>query len=191
MISNVTAKTAQVQNIKTHTSPANAIKNYLLPFMVLFAVAIISGLFYYLVPRSWNWLASQTALWIHLITGIISFFFLVPYVLSHHKDKKEAFINLIFVWRAFRRRENESDWSYQQRIFGHILNWIMALLGLSGLLLLIPSILWMSGTVWMAGYPAYKIANLAHLGLALLSLAFIGFHVVRRPKRVKKTPEKN
>lgn len=191
MISNVAAKTAQVQNIKTRTSAANAIKNYLLPFMVLFAVAIISGLFYYLVPRSWNWLASQTALWIHLITGIVSFFFLVPYVLSHHKDKKEAFINLLFVWSAFRRRENERDWSYQQRIFGHILNWIMALLGLSGLLLLIPSILWMSGTVWMAGYPAYKIANLAHLGLALLSLAFIGFHVVRRPKRVKKTPEKN
>jgi len=186
MISNVTAKTAQVQNIKTRTSPANAIKSYLLPFMVLFAIAIISGLFYYLVPRSWNWLASQTALWIHLITGIISFFFLVPYVLSHHKDKKEAFINLIFVWRAFRRRENENDWSYQQRIFGHILNWIMALLGLSGLLLLIPSILWMSGTVWMAGYSAYKIANLAHLGLAFLSLAFIGFHVVRRPKRVKR-----
>ncbi|MCE7861423.1 MAG: hypothetical protein DYG86_16780, partial [Chloroflexi bacterium CFX2] len=98
----------------------------------------------------------------------------------------EAFINLLFVWSAFRRRENERDWSYQQRIFGHILNWIMALLGLSGLLLLIPSILWMSGTVWMAGYSAYKIANLAHLGLALLSLAFIGFHVIRRPKRVKR-----
>ncbi len=186
MITNVTAKTAQAQNIKIRTSPADMVKNFLLPFMVLFAIALVSGLFYYLVPRSWNWLASQTALWLHLITGIVSFFFLIPYVLSHHKDKKEAFINLFFVWRAFRRRENESDWLYQQRIFGHILNWITALLGLSGLLLLIPSILWVSGVVWMVGYSAYKIANLAHLGLALLSLAFIGFHVVRRPKRIKR-----
>ncbi|GMV33646.1 MAG: hypothetical protein DYG85_04785 [Chloroflexi bacterium CFX1] len=186
MITPITAKTAEIQNVKVRTSPASAIKHYLLPFMVFFAVALVSGLFYYLVPRSWNWLASQTALWIHLLTGVISFFYLVPYVLSHHKEKKEAFINLIFVWRAFRRRENENDWSYQQRIFGHILNWVMSLLGLSGLILLIPSILWMSGMVFMAGYPAYKIANAAHLGLALISLAFIGFHVIRRPKRAKK-----
>lgn len=151
--------------------------------MVCFAVALVSGLFYYLVPRSWNWFAAQAALWIHLIVGVVAFFFLVPYLLSHYKQKKESALNLIFVWRALRRRENESDWAHQQRSYGHILNWTMALLGLSGLLLLIPSLLWMSGIVWMAGYSAYRVANAAHLGLALLALAFIGFHVARRRKR--------
>ncbi|HMR99116.1 MAG TPA: hypothetical protein PKE62_07655 [Anaerolineales bacterium] len=180
MITNITAKSRTSARI----SPAvKAVRDYLLPFMVCFAVALVSGLFYYLVPRSWNWFASQAALWIHLITGILGFFYLIPYVLSHYKKKGESAINLIFVWRAFRRNENESDWSYQQRVYGHILNWIMALLGLSGFVLLIPSLLWMGGVVWMAGYPAYQIANLGHLGFALLALTFIGFHVARRRKR--------
>ena len=181
MITNATAKPQTSARI----SPAvKAVRDYLLPFMVCFAIALVSGLFYYLVPRSWNWRASQAALWIHLITGILGFFYLIPYVSSHYKKKGESAINLIFVWRAFRRSENESDWAYQQRVYGHILNWLMAWLGLSGLLLLIPSVLWMSGVVWMAGYSAYKIANAAHLGLAALALAFIGFHVARRRKRI-------
>ncbi len=183
MITNTTAQAQTASRTSVRTPAAQAVRDYLLPFMVCFAIALVSGLFYYLVPRSWNWTASQAALWIHLITGVLGFFYLVPYVLSHYKKKGESAINLIFVWRAFRRNENESDWAYQQRVFGHILNWLMALLGLSGFVILIPSFLWMSGVVWMAGYPAYQIANLAHLGFALLALAFIGFHVARRRKR--------
>ncbi|MCZ2120629.1 MAG: hypothetical protein LC108_00015 [Anaerolineales bacterium] len=183
MITNTTAQAQTASRTSVRTPAAQAVRDYLLPFMVCFAISLVSGLFYYLVPRSWNWTASQAALWIHLITGVLGFFYLVPYVLSHYKKKGESAINLIFVWRAFRRNENESDWAYQQRVFGHILNWLMALLGLSGFVILIPSFLWMSGVVWMAGYPAYQIANLAHLGFALLALAFIGFHVARRRKR--------
>jgi len=183
MITNATAKSRAATRTSAHTPAAQAVRYFLLPFMICFSIAFVSGLFYYLVPRSWNWTASQAALWIHLITGILSFLFLIPYVLSHYKTKGESAINLILVWRAFRRNENQSDWSYQQRIFGHILNWFMALLGLSGFIFIIPSLLWMSGVVWMAGYPAYQIANITHLGLALLSLAFIGFHVARRRKR--------
>lgn len=168
---------------KPQPSALHAFTRYLLPFMVFFAIALISGLFYYLVPRDWNWNASQVALWIHLLSGIIGFFYLVPYVLTHYKDKGEDALNLIFLWRAFRRRNDESDWTYQQRVFGHILNWLMALLGLSGLLLALPGILWLGGVVWMSGYPAYQIANLTHLGLAHFALAFIGFHIARKRKR--------
>ena len=170
--------------LKPHPSAANAFTRYLLPFMVFFAIALVSGLFYYLVPRDWNWNASQAALWIHLITGFISFFYLIPYVLIHYKEKDEDALNLILIWRAFRRRDGESDWSYQQRIFGHILNWLMALLGLSGLILAVPGVLWFGGVVWLAGYPAYQIANLTHLGIALFALAFIGFHIARKRKRL-------
>lgn len=186
MITNVADKS----RTSVRVSPVvKAVRDYLLPFMVCFAIAFISGLVYYLVPRSWNWFVSQTALWIHLIVGVVAFFFLVPYLLSHYKQKKESALNLIFVWRAFRRREKESGWTYQQRIYGHILNWIMAALGVSGLLLLVPSLLWMGGFVWMAGYPAYRIANTAHLGFALLALTLIGFHVARRRKRKNLTNE--
>jgi len=175
---------ATTATTKPQNPAAQTISRTLLPFMVFFAIALISGLFYYLVPRNWNWNASQAALWIHLITGIIGFFFLIPYVLTHYKEKNEDALNLIFLWRAFRRRESESDWSYQQRIFGHVLNWLMALLGLSGLILALPGVLWLGGVVWMAGYSAYQIANLTHLGLALFSLAFIGFHIARKRKRL-------
>lgn len=163
-----------------------AINRYLLPFVVLFAMAQVSGLFYFLVPRSWNWRVSQTALWVHLIAGVASFFFLAPYVLVHAKEKKEEVFNLIFLWRAIRRQNDETDWSYQQRIFGHILNWIMVLLALSGLLLALPGVLWLGGVVWLAGYPAYQIANLAHLGLAMFALALIGLHIARKRKRTNR-----
>lgn len=166
---------------------AQTINRTLLPFMVFFAIALVSGLFYYLVPRDWNWNVSQAALWIHLLSGTISFLFLIPYVLTHYKDKGEDPRNLLLPWRAFRRHDDETDWSYQQRIFGHILNWLMALLALSGFILALPGLLWLGGVVWLAGYPAYQLANLAHLGLALLSLAFIGFHIARKRKR---TPRK-
>lgn len=168
---------------KPQPSAAQTITRYLLPFMVFFAIALVSGLFYYLVPRDWNWSASQAALWIHLITGIIGFFYLTPYVQAHYKEKDEDALNLILLWRAFRRRDDESDWSYQQRIYGHILNWLMVLLGISGLILALPGVLWLGGVVWLAGYSAYQIANLTHLGLALVTLAFIGFHIARKRKR--------
>ncbi len=166
------------------TNPAaQTVNRTLLPFMVFFAIALISGLFYYLVPRNWNWNASQAALWIHLLSGFIGFFFIIPYILNHHKDKGEDTLNLILFWRAFRRHAQESDWSYQQRIYGHILNWVMALLGLSGLIIALPAILWLAGIVWLPGYLVYQIGNLIHLGLALIALAFIGFHIARKRKR--------
>jgi len=174
---------ATTATTKLQPSAVYAFTRYLLPFMVFFAIALVSGLFYYLVPHDWNWTASQAALWIHLITGMIGFFYLIPYVLTHYKEKNEDALNLIFLWRAFRRRENESDWAYQQRVFGHILNWLMALLGISGLVLALPGVLWLGGVVWLAGYSAYQIANLTHLGLSLAALAFIGFHIARKRKK--------
>lgn len=163
---------------------AQSINRYLLPFMVLCAIALVSGLFYYLVPHDWNWTASHAALWIHILTGMACILFLVPYVLAHHKEKGEATLNLIFVWRAFRRRGNESDWSHQQRICGHVLNWLMALLGLSGLVIALPGVLWLAGVVWLPGYWVYRVGNLIHLGLALIALAFIGIHIARKRKRL-------
>lgn len=188
MITNATAKSRPSARSRVQTPAARAVRRHLLPFMASFAVSLISGLFYYLVPHAWNWSASQIALWIHLVVGALGFYFLIPYVIFHHEKKNEPTLNIVFFWRAFRRREHESGWSYQQRIFGHILNWTLTLLGLSGFMLIIPSVLWVSGVVWMAGYPAYRIANLAHLGLALLASAFIGFHVARQRKRKRIHP---
>ncbi|MBI2332906.1 MAG: cytochrome b/b6 domain-containing protein [Chloroflexi bacterium] len=172
-----------IATTKPQPSAAHAFTRYLLPFMVSFAIALVSGLFYYLVPHDWNWAASQAALWIHLISGIIGIFYLVPYVLAHYKEKDEDPLNLIFPWRAFRRRGNESDWSYQQRIYGHTLNWLMALLSISGLVIALPGVLWLGGVVWLPGYTATQAGNLIHLGLALIALAFIGFHIARKRKR--------
>lgn len=184
MATSATVKTRSTGKTRPHAG--QVIHRYLLPFMVFFAIAFITGLFYYLVPRDWRWNVSQAALWIHLVSGVAGFGFLIPYVRYHYKQKGEETRNLLLLWRAFRRREAETDWTYQQRMFGHILNWLMALLGLSGLLLTVPGILWLAGVVWMAGYPAYQIANLTHLGLALAALAFIGFHVARKRKRKNK-----
>lgn len=175
--------TDRLVSTKPQPAAAQAMTHQLLVFMVCFAVALVSGLFYYLAPHDWNWTTSQAALWVHLIFGVAAFVFLIPFVLAHSSCKQEAALNLILLWRAFRRRDDESDWSYQQRIFGHFLNWLMALLGLSGLILALPGILWLGGVTWMAGYPAYQIANLTHLGLALSSLALIGLHIARKKKR--------
>ncbi|HIE55270.1 MAG TPA: hypothetical protein EYP90_08845 [Chromatiaceae bacterium] len=160
--------------------PSQATIRLLLAFVLLFAVALVSGFFYYLVPRDWNWAASKAALIIHIISGIASLIVFIPYVIAHQQDEEANRRNLLMPWLAFRREAGESDWIYKQRIYGHILNWSVILLGLSGIAVSLPGLLWLGGFVWLPDYLAYQVSNAIHLGLTFITLAFIGLHLVRR-----------
>lgn len=154
---------------------------FLLAFALLFAVALVSGLFYYLVPHSWNWHISRAALVIHVVSGVACLVAYWPFVRVHQKGKEGGDgRNLLRPWRARRRHDGEANCVYKKRLNGHLLNWSLILLGVSGGLMLVPSLLWLLGIVWLPGYLAYQAVNALHLGLALLATALIGLHMSRR-----------
>lgn len=154
---------------------------YLLAFALLFATALVSGLFYYLVPPSWNWPISQAALVIHIVSGVACLVAYWPFVRVHQRGKEGGDgRNLLQPWRARRRRDGEPDRVYKKRLNGHLLNWSLIGLGVSGGLMFVPSLLWLLDMVWLPGYLAYQAVNALHLGLALLATAMIGLHMSRR-----------
>lgn len=165
----------------SHTINWIRLHRFLLAFVLLFAVALVSGLFYYLAPHTWNWPVSQAALVIHVVSGAASLAAYWPFVRVHQKGKEGGDSrNLLRPWRARRRREEELDRVYRKRLSGHLLNWSLVLLGVSGGLMAAPSLLWLLGVVWLPGYLAYQAVNALHLGLALLAAALIGLHMNRR-----------
>lgn len=169
----------------TQTTPRKAVNwvmlhRYLLAFALLFALALSSGLYYYLAPRAWNWPVSQAALIIHVISGTACVIVYWPFVRVHQKGKEGNGRNLFLPWRAIRRRDGEPDRVYHKRLNGHALNWSLILLGLTGGLMFVPSLLWLLDMVWLPGYLAYQAVNALHLGLALLATAMIGLHMSRR-----------
>lgn len=153
----------------------------LLVFALLFATALVSGIFYFLVPHSWNWNISQAALIVHIVSGVGCLGAYWPFVRVHQKGKDGGDgRNLLRPWRARRRRAGEPEFIYKQRLNGHLLNWSLILLGVSGGLMFVPSLLWLLGVIWLPGYLAYQAVNALHLGLALLATAMIGVHMRRR-----------
>lgn len=152
---------------------------FLLAFALLFATALVSGLFYYLVPHSWNWNISQAALIIHIFSGVAGLVAYWPFVRVHQKGKDGGDSrNLLQPWRV-RRRAGEPAHIYRKRLNGHLLNWSLILLGVSGGLMFVPSLLWLVGVIWLPGYLAYQAVNALHLGLALLAAALTGLHMRR------------
>lgn len=155
----------------------------LLAFTLLFASALVSGLFYYLAPPRWNWSVSQAALIIHVVSGVASLAAYWPFVRVHQRSKEGGDgRNLVQPWRAVRHRDGELAQVHIRRLTGHLLNGSLILLGVSGGLMAAPSLLWLMGIVWLPGYLAYQAVNTLHLGLALLAASLVGLHMSRRSR---------
>lgn len=177
----VNARATMLSKQPSKTGKWIILHRLLLAFALLFATALVSGLFYYLVPHNWNWNISQTALIIHIVSGIACLGAYWPFVRAHQKGKEGGDgRNFLRPWRARHRREGEPDYIYKKRLNGHLLNWSLILPGVSGGLMFAPSLLWLLGVIWLPGYLAYQAVNALHLGLALLATAMIGVHMRRR-----------
>lgn len=144
-----------------------------------FAVAFISGLYYYLVPPGFNWGLSQAVLIVHMLAGLVALGCFIPFVIRHQRAIEGRSLWLLAPWLALKRGQKEPAHRFWQRLAGHGLTWSLVLAGVSGLLVTVPAWLWYAGVVWLPGYLGYRVANTVHLVAGLAAAGLLAWHLVR------------
>lgn len=152
----------------------------LLTFTVTFGLALVTGVYYYLVPHGFNWNASQGALVAHLIAGLLVFGLIIPFTIAHQRQQEGRSRFLLTPWPALRRRQDEPAGLYRKRLSGHALHWAMLILNLSGIFMIMPALLWFAGIIWLPGYLAYQLSHALHLGMTLVVVGLLLLHFTRR-----------
>jgi len=152
----------------------------LLAFAMLFGVSFSSGFYVGLVPLALQPSVYQAALVLHIAAGAASLVAYAPFVLAHQRRQEGDPRALLQPWRAWRKREDESPAARVKRLNGHALHASIALVGATGLLLVVPSGLWAAGIIWLPGYAARRAASAGHLGTALLCAVLMLVHTRRR-----------
>lgn len=148
----------------------------LIAFAAMFGVALMSGLFYYLVPHDLNWHVSQASLLLHLATGTVAVVAFTTYVVAHQREQEGRSLLLIAPWLAIRRTEGETRWRHRQRLWGYALTWTTMLVVTSGVLVSLPGMLWFADVIWLPGYLMVRSGNAVHLVLSLAGVGLIWVH---------------
>ena len=146
-----------------------------LGFAASFAIAAISGLFYWLIPWHWSWDTSQLALLIHLSIGLVCLALWLPYSLIHLRDKDSNWASSLWRWPLQGKRRHGR---FLQIAYGGF--WLMLLLLLSGLLLSWPALLWLAqGQAWLWPFGTTEVIRWAHLGLSIAACLALWAHLPR------------
>lgn len=146
-------------------------------FVIGFSVTLISGLWYWLVPREMNWNASQTVLVLHLAGGVISLILVLVFYFLHQKHKQQRPWMLLTPWRLKREPDEEAR-RYRQRQLGHLLTWLLLAVYGSGVVIALPGVLFYLGRVWMQGYYLVQGLGQVHLWASLLLLPLFFTHLL-------------
>lgn len=149
-----------------------------LGFAAAFAIASSSGLFYWLLPWSWNWHASQLALVLHLALGSLSLAILLPYSLIHLRDKDPHWLRLFLLWPIISGRGCD-----RFRRIAYACFWLLALLMLSGLLLSWPALAWLAAGEARQWSPEMtEWLRWLHLGAFFAAAAVLLAHLPRKAR---------
>lgn len=152
-----------------------------LGFAASFAIASVSGLFYWLIPWQWNWHASQLALIIHLALGLLCLLLWLPYSLIHLRDKDPAWASSLWRWPLL---ANQPHRRFLQIAYGGF--WLMLLLLLSGLLLSWPALIWLAqGRAWLWPLGTTDLIRWLHLGLFFAAGSALLAHLPRDREKHK------
>ena len=162
---------------------------YLLFFAVLFGSAMVSGFYFYFVPNTHNWKASQLVLIIHFIVGLLTFVPFGYFVVKHQYKKEKNSLFLIMPWKAFRRRGRESTWYYRQRLWGHALYWSIVIVLLSSFFVSVPALLYYTDSIFLPDYIFYQISNAIHLIFSVIAGGLIWIHLARRQKKQRQNKQ--
>ncbi|QPJ62493.1 MAG: hypothetical protein G3M70_11680 [Candidatus Nitronauta litoralis] len=146
-------------------------------FSIAFAVTLVSGFWYYLVPRDINWNSSQTVLVLHLAGGVMTLFLFVVFYFLHMKDQAQGLFTLFMPWKLKRNKDEENQ-KFRQRQLGFALTWVFLVIFATGLVIAIPGLLFYSGLVWMKGYYNSQILISAHLLASVILIPVIFIHML-------------
>ncbi len=153
-------------------------------FLISFGVALVTGLWYWLVSHEINWNASQLVLILHLAGGGICLLLFPVYFLLHQKDKQQRWWWLVLPW-SVKRTEDESAQHLQQRRLGHMVTWLMLVILLSGLIIALPGLLFYTGHIWLQGYGNFQWLALLHTIATLALSPLLLIHILWLTRKLK------
>lgn len=136
-------------------------------FIAALAVAMVTGLWYWLVPRDLNWQVSQIMLVLHLLSGGLSLFTALVFIGLHLRQMLLRWWQLLWP-PALCRSGEPSPMQRSQRLAGWLLTLLVLLVLLTGVLLSLPGLLFYPGVVWMQGYEFSQLLLWVHRLAALL-----------------------
>lgn len=158
------------------------LKSTLYGFSTAFAITLVSGFWYGLVPRDINWNASQIVLVLHLAGGAMSLLLFISFFLLHQREKGHPWYRLLTPWRLHRLAD-ETRQRQRQRQLGYLLAWTLLVIHIGGLMLSLPGLLFYFGTVWMQGYYTTQAQIAVHLWASSLLIPLLFTHMLWLPRK--------
>ncbi len=161
-----------------HWRTRDTTRHLLQGFIGAFAIAAVTGGL--LVLDIGHGDLIQVMLLSHLAAGLLALVFFVPFIVTHWRDGHEPLRHLVWPFRLL--GELRRDVYARQRLIGHALLWSLALVLLSGLIVMLPAIAYLAG--WPATLPYGSHVGLlaAHTWLTLPLLTGLWFHLPREDR---------
>ncbi|HNQ04042.1 MAG TPA: hypothetical protein PKH69_05460 [Thiobacillaceae bacterium] len=144
-----------------------------------FGVCLVTGLLLWL---DWGGASLVTVMLVtHLMAGALGLIFFIPYLLTHLKDGREPWLNLVWPWRLIPElRWEPYAW---KRLHGHLLMWSNGLLLLSGFVTAFPAVLYLAGHPLTLPYGASAWLLVGHQVMTVASLALMLLHFPARDRK--------
>lgn len=154
-------------------------RHLLLAFIASFAIALTSSALLWLKLGHGNFV--QVLLITHLVSGLLALFFFVPFVVIHWRDGREPLLHLIFPFRLL--AEVRWDSLARHRLLGHALLWALAIVLLSGLVVVLPALAYLSGRPVTLPYGGHVWLLQIHLWATPALLLFLVLHLPKEDRQ--------
>lgn len=147
-------------------------------FIGAFAIAAVTGGL--LLLRVGHGNLVQVLLFSHLAAGLLALMFFIPFLVTHWRDGNEPLRHLLWPFPLI--AEVRWDDYARKRLIGHGLMWSLALVLLSGLIVMLPAIAYLAGRPVTLPYGGHVGLLAAHTWLTLPLLAGLFFHLPREDR---------
>lgn len=147
-------------------------------FLGAFAIAAVSGGLLLLGIDHGNLV--QVLLVSHLAAGLLALLLFIPFIVTHWRDGREPLVHLVWPFRLI--AELGRDAYARQRLIGHALLWALALVLLSGLIVMLPAIAYLAGWPVTLPYGSHVGLLAAHAWLTLPLLVGLLGHLPKEDR---------
>jgi hypothetical protein len=154
-------------------------RHLLLAFIASFAIALTSGALLWVKLGHGNFV--QVLLVTHLVSGLLALFFFVPFVAIHWRDGREPLLHMIFPFRLL--TEARRDHLARHRLLGHGLLWTLAIVLLSGLVVMLPALAYLAGRPVTLPYGGHVRLLQIHVWATPALLLFLLLHLPKEDRQ--------
>lgn len=147
-------------------------------FVTGLAITLTSGLLLWLKIGHAYW--HQTVLVSHLMAGVLTLFFFIPFIIGHWLDGDEPWHHLFFPFALLAARHKEA--LGRHRLLGIGLLWALTSVLLSGLVIILPAFSYLGGRPFTLPYGSHVWLLQIHLWMTPVVIALLILHMPREDK---------